>query len=95
MDDQLKSILGTVFDLPADEINDQTSPGNAGLWDSLNHLRLVTEIEKVFRIRLSMKEVRAMVSYAKIREIVDHHLQEGSGIEEDESFHNKENDKRI
>ena len=75
MDNQLKSILGTVFDLSADEINDETSPVNVGLWDSLNHLRLITEIEKAFGIRLSMAEVRAMVSYAKIRGIVDHHLQ--------------------
>jgi acyl carrier protein len=73
MDDQLKAILGSVFDLPADEINDQTSPGNVGLWDSLNHLRLVTEIEKVFRIRLTQKEIREMVTYAKIRDIVDRH----------------------
>jgi len=79
MDNQLKSILGKVFDLQAEEIEDETSPENVGLWDSLNHLRLITEIEKVFRIRLSMKEVRSMVSYAKIREIVVQHLQEGSG----------------
>lgn len=75
MDNQLKAILGAVFDLPADEIHDETSPENVGLWDSLNHLRLITEIEKVFRIRLAMKEVRAMDSYANIRQIVDHHLQ--------------------
>jgi len=74
MDNHLKSILGTIFDLPADEINDQTSPGDVGLWDSLNHLRMVTEIEKVFRIRLTQKEIREMVTYAKIREVVGRHL---------------------
>ena len=74
MDNQLKAILGTVFDLPADEINDQTSPGNVGLWDSLNHLRLVTEIEKVFQVRLAQKEIREMLTYAKIREVVGRHL---------------------
>lgn len=74
MDNQLIAILGAVFDLPADEINDQTSPGDVGLWDSLNHLRLVTEIEKVFRIRLTQKEIREMVTYVKIREIVGRHL---------------------
>ena len=79
MDNQLKSILGTVFDLSVDEIHDQTSPENVGLWDSLNHLRLITEIEKVFRIRLSMKEVRAMVTYAKIREITGDHLKGEAG----------------
>lgn len=74
MDNQLKSILGTVFDLSVDEINDQTGPGNVGLWDSLNHLRLISEIEKVFKIRLAQKEIRAMVSYAVIRETVRSHL---------------------
>jgi len=74
MDNQLKAILGAVFDLPADEINDQTSPGDVGLWDSLNHLRMVTEIEKMFRIRLTQKEIREMVTYAKIREIVGRYL---------------------
>ena len=74
MDNQLISILGAVFDLPADEINDQTNPGDVGLWDSLNHLRMVTEIEKVFRIRLTQKEIREMVTYAKIREVVGRHL---------------------
>jgi len=74
MDNQLKAILGTVFDLPADEINDETSPGNVGLWDSLNHLRMVTEIEEVFRIRLAQKEIREMLTYAKIREVVGRHL---------------------
>lgn len=73
MDNQLKTILGAVFDLPPDEISDETSPGNVGLWDSLNHLRLITEIEKVFRIRLTKKEIREMVTYAKIREIVNDH----------------------
>lgn len=74
MENQLKAILGTVFDLTADEINDETSPGNVGLWDSLNHLRMVTEIEKVFRIRLAQKEIREMLTYAKIREVVGRHL---------------------
>ena len=70
----MKAILGTIFDLPADEINDQTSPGDVALWDSLNHLRMATEIEKVFRIRLAQKEIREMLTYAKIREVVGRHL---------------------
>jgi len=74
MDNRLKSILGTVFDLPADEIDDETSPGNVGLWDSLNHLRIITEIEKAFQIRVSQKEIREMVTFGKIREVVGRHL---------------------
>lgn len=79
MDNRLKAILGTVFDLVADEINDETSPENVGLWDSLNHLRMVTEIEKVFGIRLAQKEIREMLTYVKIREVVGRHLSLMSG----------------
>lgn len=74
MDNRLKSILGTVFDLPVDEIHDETSPENVGLWDSLNHLRMITEIEKAFQIRVSQKEIREMLTYSKIREVVGRHL---------------------
>ncbi len=76
MDSQLKEVLSTVFDIPPEEIQDQTGPESVGLWDSLNHLRMVSEIEKRFRIRLTVKEIRSMVTYARIREIVGVHLQE-------------------
>jgi len=74
MDKQLKSILGTVFDLPAEEIHDETRSENVALWDSLNHLRLITEIEKVFQVRVTQKEIREMITYGKIREVVGRHL---------------------
>lgn len=79
MNDPLKEVLSHVFDIPAEEIDDRTSPENVGLWDSLNHLRMVSEIEKVFRIRLTVKEIRAMRTYASIREIVGHHMHGSAG----------------
>ena len=78
MENRLKEILCTVFDIPAEEIQDQTGPESVGLWDSLNHLRMVSEIEKRFRIRLTVKEIRSMITYARIREIVGNHLQESA-----------------
>lgn len=74
MEDLLKGILSGVFDIPAEEIDDGTSPENVGLWDSLNHLRMVTEIEKAFGVRLAQKEIRGMVTFARIRETVNRHL---------------------
>lgn len=79
VDDRLREVLGAVFDVPPAEFRDETGPENVGLWDSLNHLRMVSEIEKVFGIRLTGKEIRAMVTYSKIREIVGHHLQGAAG----------------
>jgi acyl carrier protein len=75
----LKKVLGSVFEISEEEIDDGTGPENVGMWDSLNHLRMVTEIEKAFLIRLRQKEIREMMTFAKIRETVDRHLSAASG----------------
>jgi acyl carrier protein len=76
MENRLKQILSGIFEIPAEEIDDGTSPGNVGLWDSLNHLRLVSEIEKAFGIRIPQKEIRRMATFAIIREIVGQHIEQ-------------------
>ncbi len=70
----MKEVLSGIFEIPVEEIDDGTSPGNVGLWDSLNHLRLISEIEKVFGIRIPQKEIRKMLTFADIREIVCLHI---------------------
>lgn len=79
MDARIRKILGTVFEIPEEEIQDGTGPGNVGMWTSLNHLRMVTEIEKEFGIRLRQKEVREMRSFATIRETVERYLSRDGG----------------
>ncbi len=79
MDDRLKEVLGRVFDIPAEEIDERTSPENVGLWDSLNHLKMVSEIEKTFNMRFTMKEIRSMATYGKIREVVFSRLEGNKG----------------
>lgn len=79
MDDKIRRILSAVFDIPAAEVREETGPENVGLWDSLNHLRMATEIEKEFGIRLRQKEIREMRSFAKIREAVARNLPPSQG----------------
>lgn len=79
MDARLKKILGNVFDVPEEEIQDGTGPENVGMWTSLNHLRMITAIEKEFGIRLPQKEIREMRSFAAIRETVGRHLPPEAG----------------
>jgi acyl carrier protein len=79
LDEPLKQVLSAVFEIPEGEIDDGTIPENVALWDSLNHLRMISEIEKAFRIRLTVKEIRAMRSYRSIREIVGNHMHGTAG----------------
>lgn len=82
MEDRLKKVLGKVFEMDEGEVTDDLNPENVILWDSLHHLKMVTEIELVFEIRLTMKEIRGMTTFGKIREVVGSHL-EARNMQED------------
>jgi acyl carrier protein len=74
MEDSLKRVLGKVFEMEEGEITNDLTPENVVLWDSLHHLKMVTEIESVFEIRMTMKEIRGMTTFGKIQEVVKSHL---------------------
>lgn len=74
LDRQVKRVFGTLFDVDQEEIRDDSSPETVALWDSLNHLRMITELEQTFQVRFSMKEIRSMVTFGKIKEVLIFHL---------------------
>jgi acyl carrier protein len=69
-----KLVFSNLFDIDQEEIRDDSSPENVALWDSLNHLRMVTEMEKVFQVRFTMKEIRSMITFGKIKDVLSFHL---------------------
>lgn len=80
---KVKVVFGTLFDMEQEEISDDSSPESVALWDSLNHLRMITELEKVFQVRFSMKEIRSMVTFRKIKDVLDFHLDGRNIAQED------------
>jgi acyl carrier protein len=72
IEQKLKEIIGDIFDL--DEISDEVTSDTVEIWDSLNHLRLVTALEDEFGINLTMDEINIMTNYPKIVELVTKHL---------------------
>jgi acyl carrier protein len=73
---RLAAIFCELLQIGPDELSDSTSPADAPLWDSLNHLNLVTAAEKEFGIRLSMKEVRAISTFGAARDTIAMHVEE-------------------
>ena len=69
----LDSIFAEVLELSVEEISDEISTDTCPHWDSLNHLRLVTEIENSFGVQFSMAEVQAALSVGKFRELLEAH----------------------
>ncbi len=75
MDEQLKEVFATALDLEVEEIEEDSSQDSLEDWDSLGHLNLISEIEKTFKVKITMNEVTEMTTYAKVKEIVNSHLE--------------------
>lgn len=61
--DKLKSLLGLVFKVDANKINNDTSPDNLPEWDSLKHLNMVLALEEAYKISISEEAAMEMLSF--------------------------------
>jgi len=54
---EIQDIFRDVFDDPELEIDDQTAAGNMPRWDSLNHVILISGIEKKYGIKFDLDDM--------------------------------------
>ena len=71
MNTKLAEIVAEIFFLDEDEVKPELTPDDVDLWDSLNHLRLVTAVEEVFTIKLSMNDIESIDSISKLNALVE------------------------
>ena len=71
MEDKIKNIMSAVFGVPADSINNESSPTTIESWDSLKHMDLIIALEKEFDITIPDDEVVNMLSFGVILHIVN------------------------
>ena len=71
MNIKLAEIAAEIFFLDEDEVKPELTPDDVDLWDSLNHLRLITAVETEFGVRFSMNEIQAIDSISKLNELVE------------------------
>ena len=70
MDNHIKNVMSAVFEIPIDEIDDDSSPDNVGSWDSLKHMNLVVSLEEEFNIEFTDDEIVKMMNLSQIKSIV-------------------------
>ncbi len=69
----VEKILSEVLGIDEAGVRDEHNPDTISLWDSMNHLRLVTAIEEEYKINLSMQEIQSMLSVRDIKKMLDNH----------------------
>jgi acyl carrier protein len=73
MVEKLYEIIAKIMDVPASEINDESSPETIESWDSFNSLLLADELESEFNISFSLEEIIDSPNVATIKKHLKNH----------------------
>ena len=66
MKNKVKIIMASVFEIPASDINDDSSPDSIENWDSLRHMNLITVLEQEFDIRFNDDQIIEMLNFEQV-----------------------------
>ncbi len=67
---QLEKIFVEVLDLPIVQLKPTTSAKDIAEWDSLNHIRLISQIEKEFKVELTQTEIQEIPDVGAMVELL-------------------------
>ena len=62
--------MSAVFEVPVEEIYEDSSPDNVRSWDSMKHMNLVVAMEDEFNIQFLDEEIVQMVNFLLIKHII-------------------------
>ena len=69
MDEKINKILKKVFKIKKN-LKDNDSPETVKNWDSLNHLNLIMEVSKNFKIKFSFQDTMDVEDIGKLKKII-------------------------
>jgi len=67
---RIKNVMSAVFEIPVEQIKENSSPDTIGSWDSLKHMNLVVALEEEFNTEFTDDEIIEMMNYPLIVEVV-------------------------
>ncbi|WP_300725351.1 acyl carrier protein [uncultured Bacteroides sp.] len=70
MDEQIIAIIARILEVPIEEINMDTAVGDLPEWDSLHHVMIVTELEKIYNIKFSQEDLMELEDVSDLISLV-------------------------
>jgi acyl carrier protein len=64
--DRIFTVMATVFEVPLETLNEESSTDTIDAWDSLKHLTLILALEEEFGITIPDEEVGGLVTFKLI-----------------------------
>ena len=63
VEDRIKNVMSAVFEIPVNQIKDNSSADTIESWDSLKHMNLVVALEEEFDTEFTDDEIIEMMNY--------------------------------
>ena len=70
LEDRIKNVMSAVFEIPTEEIDNESSPDTIESWDSLKHMNMIAAMEEEFETEFTEDEILEMMNYALIKSIL-------------------------
>jgi len=68
--DEVKQTVALTFDVPAEQLDEESSGRTIPEWDSVGHLNLVMALEERFKITFTVNEIIKMRDIQMIRRVL-------------------------
>lgn len=75
VEDKLKEIMALVFEVPQEDINENTSPDDLDNWDSIGAINLVTALEDEFDLEFEDEDILEMLNFELIKLKIEEKLE--------------------
>ena len=66
LEERIKNVMSAVFEMPVEQLQDDSSPDTIESWDSLKHMNLVIALEEEFDFEFSDSETVELLSFKLI-----------------------------
>jgi acyl carrier protein len=67
---RVEQVIGRVFKVDSDELDDSSSRDTIKGWDSMAHLTLILELEAEYKVNIAIADAMEMVSVEKIKQLL-------------------------
>jgi acyl carrier protein len=67
MEDKIKSVMASVFDISESDIHEDASPDTIEAWDSLHHMNLIVALEEEFDVTFTEEDISNLLNYRLIK----------------------------
>ena len=68
--ERIINVMSATFEIPVEQINNDSSPDTINSWDSLKHMNLVVALEEEFCITFDDHQIYEMLNYTLIANII-------------------------